>query len=163
MIDSEGFRANVGIIICNPQGQVLWAKRIGQDAWQFPQGGINRGEKLEQALYRELREEVGLEPDDVKVLGCTRGWLYYNLPRNFIRQHSNPVCIGQKQRWYLLAANCEDDRVDLCNSLTTPEFDDWRWVSFWYPLSKVIAFKQEVYRQALKELANPLKRYLRKV
>ena len=63
MIDSEGFRPNVGIVICNKQGQLLWAKRIGQSAWQFPQGGIKAEESLEQALYRELDEEVGSTHD----------------------------------------------------------------------------------------------------
>ena len=60
MIDSEGYRPNVGIVICNRRGQLLWAKRIRQSAWQFPQGGINEDETIEQALFRELEEEVGL-------------------------------------------------------------------------------------------------------
>jgi putative (di)nucleoside polyphosphate hydrolase len=161
MIDSRGFRPNVGIIICNRQGQVLWAKRIGQEAWQFPQGGIRSGEKLQRAMYRELKEEVGLEPADVEVLSSTRNWLYYQLPRNFIRQNSNPVCIGQKQKWFLLALRGDESRISLCNDHNTPEFDDWRWVSFWYPLDQVIDFKRDVYRRALTELIRPLNRYVR--
>jgi len=160
MIDSQGFRPNVGIIICNRQGQVFWAKRIGQKAWQFPQGGIRHGERLQQALFRELKEEVGLDPQDVEIVASTRGWLYYQLPKNLIRQRSNPVCIGQKQKWYLLLLNASERRIDL-NASRTPEFDDWRWVSFWYPLSQVIDFKREVYRQALKELATPLSQLIR--
>lgn len=160
MIDSQGFRPNVGIIICNPHGQLLWAKRIGQDAWQFPQGGIRHGERLQQALYRELKEEVGLGPADVEIISSTKGWLYYELPKNLIRQNSNPVCIGQKQKWYLLSMRCDEQKIDLrANSM--PEFDDWQWVSFWYPLSQVIDFKREVYRQALKELVTPLNRFMR--
>ncbi|MES3007897.1 MAG: RNA pyrophosphohydrolase [Pseudomonadota bacterium] len=160
MIDSQGFRPNVGIIICNPQGQLLWAKRIGQDAWQFPQGGIRHGERLQQALYRELKEEVGLESSDVEIISSTKGWLYYELPKNLIRQNSNPVCIGQKQKWYLLRMRCDEQKIDL-RSNSMPEFDDWQWVSFWYPLSQVIDFKREVYRQALKELVTPLNRFVR--
>ncbi len=160
MIDSQGFRPNVGIIICNPHGQLLWAKRIGQDAWQFPQGGIRHGERLQQALYRELKEEVGLEPADVEIISSTKGWLYYELPKNLIRQNSSPVCIGQKQKWYLLRMRCDDQKIDL-RANNMPEFDDWQWVSFWYPLSQVIDFKREVYRQALKELVTPLNRFLR--
>lgn len=156
MIDAEGFRPNVGIIICNSNTQVLWAKRIGQDAWQFPQGGIRQGEKLQHAMYRELKEEVGLEADDVEIVSSTRDWLYYELPRNFIRHNSNPVCIGQKQKWYLLKLRCDESRIALCSNDNTPEFDDWRWVSFWYPLSQVIEFKREVYRRALMELVKPL-------
>lgn len=160
MIDAEGFRPNVGIIICNPRGQVLWAKRIGQDAWQFPQGGIRQGERLQQAMYRELKEEVGLEARDVEILSSTRDWLYYQLPRHYIRQNSNPVCIGQKQKWFLLRLRGEESRICLANQHMAPEFDDWQWVSFWYPLSQVIDFKREVYRQALKQLVKPLNRFI---
>ena len=84
MIDEDGYRPNVGIILCNKQGDVLWARRIGQDAWQFPQGGIKEFESPEDALYRELAEEVGLQKQDVEVLGSTRGWLRYRLPRRMI-------------------------------------------------------------------------------
>src|SRR5690606_16599925 len=102
VIDSDGFRPNVGIIPANGVGQVLWARRSHQDAWQFPQGGINPRETPEEALYRELNEEVGLEQQDVKILACTRGWLRYRLPQRLVRTHSQPLCIGQKQKWFLL-------------------------------------------------------------
>ena len=138
----------------------MWAKRIGQDAWQFPQGGIRKGERLQQAMYRELKEEVGLEARDVEILSSTRDWLYYQLPRHYIRQNSNPVCIGQKQKWFLLSLRGEESRICLSNQDDTPEFDDWQWVSFWYPLSQVIDFKREVYRQALRQLVKPLNRYV---
>jgi putative (di)nucleoside polyphosphate hydrolase len=158
VIDSDGFRANVGIVVANDRGQVLWARRVGgRDAWQFPQGGINRGESPEQALYRELHEEVGLPPDAVELLGCTRGWLRYRLPKAFIRKGQNPVCIGQKQKWFLLRLVADDSEVRLDRN-EKPEFDHWQWVSYWYPLNQVIAFKREVYRRAMKELALPLGR-----
>jgi putative (di)nucleoside polyphosphate hydrolase len=152
VIDSEGYRANVGIILSNREGQVLWARRIGQDAWQFPQGGIQRNETPEQALYRELMEEVGLGPDDVAVLGATRGWLRYRLPERLVRHHSKPVCIGQKQRWYMLRLLADDSRVQLDLHMP-PEFDQWCWVSYWQPLDEIVAFKRRVYERALTELA----------
>jgi len=155
MIDSQGYRPNVGIIICNLKGQLLWAKRIGQEAWQFPQGGVKHGERLQQALYRELKEEVGLMPKDVELISSTKGWLYYELPKKMIRHNSTPLCIGQKQRWYLLKLRSNETQINV-SSNRTPEFDDWQWVNFWYPLSQVIDFKREVYRQALKELLIPL-------
>ena len=161
MIDSQGFRSNVGIVICNNQGRLLWAKRIGQDAWQFPQGGIKPGETLEQALYRELDEEVGLQADEVNIVHQTHDWLHYRLPKHFIRQNSNPVCIGQKQKWFLLSLEVEESKIDLTRG-STPEFDSWRWVNYWYPLQKVIDFKREVYRKALTELEQPLSKYLKK-
>ncbi len=159
LIDADGFRANVGIIVANDRGRLLWARRVGgRDAWQFPQGGINVGESAEEALYRELEEEIGLPEDAVEVLGVTRGWLHYRLPRRYIRKGQSPLCIGQKQKWYLLRMLADDNRVrfDLNDK---PEFDHWQWVSYWYPLNQVIAFKREVYRRALKELSGPLSRH----
>jgi len=154
VIDSDGFRSNVGIILANNQGRVLWARRVGQDAWQFPQGGIARGESPEEALYRELEEEVGLQPEAVEIAACTQGWLRYRLPKRYIRRGTNPVCIGQKQKWFLLRMLADDEAVRV-DGHPKPEFDHWRWVSYWYPLTQVISFKREVYRSALKELAAP--------
>ncbi|MCI5107254.1 MAG: RNA pyrophosphohydrolase [Pseudomonadales bacterium] len=162
MIDSEGYRPNVGIVICNTQGELLWAKRIGQKAWQFPQGGIKVNESLEDALYRELDEEVGLGPDDVRVLHKTSDWLHYRLPENYIRYHRDPLCIGQKQKWFLLSLESDDSKVELSKS-GVPEFDDWRWVNYWYPVEQVIEFKRDVYRRALEEMADPLKEYVKKL
>lgn len=151
MIDGDGFRPNVGIIITNDVGDVLWAKRYGHDAWQFPQGGISEGETPEQAMYRELWEEVGLDPDDVTILAQTRGWLRYRLPKRFIRNDKPPLCIGQKQKWFLLKLISDESRVAL-DKQKPAEFDRWQWVSYWYPLDQVVSFKREVYRKALKEL-----------
>jgi putative (di)nucleoside polyphosphate hydrolase len=153
VIDAEGFRANVGIVICNELGQVFWARRYGQHSWQFPQGGIDEGETAEQTMYRELYEEVGLKPQDVKILTVTNNWLRYKLPKRLIRQGSSPVCIGQKQKWFLLQLVCAEEDVDLLQS-GHPEFDDWRWVSFWYPVRNVVSFKRDVYRRVMKEFSS---------
>lgn len=153
MVDADGFRPNVGIILANPHGQVLWARRIGgQDAWQFPQGGINADETPEEALFRELHEEVGLLPDSVRVLATTRGWLHYRLPKRLRRNNSSPGFKGQKQKWFLLELVGDEGAIAFdCGH--KPEFDHWRWVSYWYPVRQVVDFKREVYRRALKELA----------
>ncbi len=152
MIDSDGYRANVGIILTNREGRLLWARRIRQDAWQFPQGGIRERETPQEAMYRELGEEIGLEPGHVEVLGSTRGWLRYRLPERFIRRSQQPLCIGQKQVWFMLRLIGEERfvRLDLSEK---PEFDNWRWVDYWHPLREVVSFKRHVYRQALNELA----------
>lgn len=158
MIDADGYRPNVGIIVANSQGHVLWARRVGQDAWQFPQGGIKSSESPDDALYRELREEIGLEPDSVQVVGCTRGWLRYRLPKRMLRQNETSF-IGQKQKWYMLKMLDSDEAVSFSHS-DDPEFDSWRWVSYWYPLGQVVQFKQDVYRRAMKELAPLVSRCL---
>ncbi len=160
LIDEDGYRPNVGIIITNSDGQLLWARRYGQDAWQFPQGGIKNDETPEQALYRELKEEIGLSPDQVELLGATRGWLRYRLPKRMVRRNSRPLCIGQKQKWFLLQIRCADSKVCFDCS-PKPEFDNWRWVSYWYPLGQVVPFKRDVYRRALLELGPRLQRMLR--
>ena len=152
MIDDDGYRPNVGIVICNRQGQVLWARRYGQHSWQFPQGGINPGETPEQAMYRELFEEVGLSKKDVRILASTRNWLRYKLPKRLVRWDTKPVCIGQKQKWFLLQLMCNDADINMQRS-STPEFDGWRWVSFWYPVRQVVSFKRDVYRRVMKEFA----------
>jgi len=151
VIDKDGFRPNVGIILANSQGQVLWAKRLGWDAWQFPQGGIDADETPEDALFRELKEEIGLLPEHVEVLACTRGWLRYRLPKRMIRQGQKPLCIGQKQKWFLLRMLAPDSAVQTATT-DHPEFDSWEWVSYWYPVDQVVSFKREVYRRAMKEL-----------
>lgn len=158
MIDNDGFRPNVGIILANERGQVLWAKRVGQDAWQFPQGGIESHESPEEALYRELREEIGLEKDSVEVVGSTKGWLRYRLPKRMLRQNASGF-VGQKQKWFLLKMLSDDKTVTFERS-KTPEFDLWQWVTYWYPLGQVVSFKQDVYRKAMKELAPHLSKCL---
>ena len=151
MIDSEGFRANVGIILTNDQGQVFWARRIGMDAWQFPQGGIKKNESPKMAMYRELKEEIGLEPEHVELINSTDDWLRYWLPKRYIRQNRGPLCIGQKQIWYLLKLTVDETYLDLSYT-SEPEFDSWKWVDFWRPVEEVIPFKRQVYQQALKQL-----------
>ena len=152
MIDKHGFRSNVGIILMNEQAQVFCARRIGMSACQFPQGGIKRNESPEAAMYRELKEEVGLEPEHVELLGSTKGWLRYRLPKRYIRYNQHPLCIGQKQIWFLL--KLVTDEANLCrDGAVVPEFDAWRWVNYWDPLGFVVPFKRNVYERALHEFA----------
>ena len=152
MLDREGYRPNVGIILVNQRNEVFWGKRIREHAWQFPQGGIKRGETPEDAMYRELHEEVGLMPEHVEILGRTQGWLRYDVPKHWIKRQWRDTYRGQKQIWYLLRLVGRDCDVSLRAS-THPEFDAWRWSQFWVPLDTVIDFKRGVYRQALKELS----------
>lgn len=149
-IDQDGYRSNVGIVIANAQGKLLWARRVGQGGWQFPQGGIRPNEAPEAAMYRELREEVGLDPEDVRLIAISRDWCRYTLPERYQRKHSKPLCIGQKQRWFMLHMQSSDNRIrfDLNDE---PEFDHWEWVEPSVPARKVIFFKRDVYEQVLSE------------
>ncbi|NIM69352.1 MAG: RNA pyrophosphohydrolase [Xanthomonadales bacterium] len=148
MIDTDGFRPNVAIVIMKEDKQVFWAQRASQDGWQFPQGGMRTDETPVEAMYRELHEETGLQAEHVELLGQTPGWLRYRLPRRYQRQHHKPLCIGQKQVWFLLRMLTDDSAFSL-DVDDSPEFLEYRWVDFWYPVDNVIAFKRRVYRRAL--------------
>lgn len=152
MIDAEGFRANVGILLTNDDGKLFWGRRRGMNAWQFPQGGIKADEEVEVAMFRELHEEVGLLPEHVEIIASTNDWLRYWLPKNFIRYNTHPLCIGQKQIWYLIRLVADESHVRL-DTLEKPEFDRWQWIDYWDPLKQVVAFKRNVYEQALKQMA----------
>ena len=151
-IDTQGYRENVGIILINGHGRVLIAGRVGNPGWQFPQGGIGDDESPEVAMYRELREEIGLTCDDVENLGSTKAWLRYRLPKRFVRTDKSPLCVGQKQRWYLLRLFSDSARVRF-DITKYPEFNRCRWVDYWRPVKDVIYFKRQVYVHALTELA----------
>jgi len=155
MLDREGFRPNVGIILLNHRNQVFWGKRIRTHSWQFPQGGIKYGESPEQAMFRELHEEVGLLPDHVRIVARTRDWLRYEVPLHFIRKDARGHYRGQKQIWFLLQLTGRDSDMNL-RATNHPEFDAWRWHEYWVPLESVIEFKRGVYEMALSELARYL-------
>jgi putative (di)nucleoside polyphosphate hydrolase len=150
MIDKKGFRYGVAVIILNDRNQIFWAKRIGNSGWQFPQGGMDDDETPLEGMYRELYEEVGLKKDDVEVVAESKRWLYYYLPKIFIRHRSKPVCIGQKQKWFLLKLKSQDTQFSF-DTTDKPEFEGFKWVDYWYPLKEVVYFKRKLYRRALRE------------
>src|SRR5690606_29244444 len=152
VIGPDGYRPTVGIVLMHADGRLFWARRVRRDGWQFPQGGMNTDETPIEAMYRELREETGLRPRHVEVLGATPGWLRYRLPPRCIRRNDRLVCIGQKQVWFLLRLTGQETDLQL-DATSKPEFDHWRWVDFWYPLEHVVVFKRGVYASALQHLA----------
>jgi len=157
MIDRDGYRPNVAIILCNAKNEVFWGKRIREHSWQFPQGGIKHGEAPEDAMYRELEEETGLKREHVKILGRTKSWLHYNVPSHWVKREWRGTYKGQKQIWYLLRLTGRDHDIHLRAS-EHPEFDAWRWHDYWVPLDTVIEFKRDVYRKALHQLVRYLDR-----
>jgi putative (di)nucleoside polyphosphate hydrolase len=153
IIDRDGFRANVGIVLMSADHRLFIGRRAGGRGWQFPQGGMSGGESGEESLYRELHEEIGLGQQDVRILGRTRNWLRYRLPPRYVRRDSKPLCVGQKQYWFLLQLNDADTEFRF-DTTAQPEFDRWRWVDYWQPVREVIYFKRAVYSRALHELGN---------
>ena len=126
MLDLDGYRPNVGMVIFNRKGQVLWARRVRQNSWQFPQGGVKEDESEEQAMYRELYEEMGLREQDVYIVQTSRHHYRYRIPKRMLESF---------------------------NQGRHPEFDGWRWVSYWYPVRNAVPFKRDVYRKILTEFA----------
>ncbi|MDC6480207.1 RNA pyrophosphohydrolase [Gammaproteobacteria bacterium] len=151
MIDENGYRKNVGIILCNSKNELLICKRFRENSWQFPQGGFEENESAESAMYRELFEEIGLSKKDVEILGKTKNWLKYDLPKKYQRRTNNRLCVGQKQIWFLLKLITNESSINLLKS-KKPEFDAWEWSSITKPLEIVINFKKNVYKSALEEL-----------
>lgn len=155
MIDRDGYRPNVAIVLCNAKNEVFWGKRIKEHAWQFPQGGIKMGESPEDAMFRELEEETGLRREHVRILGRTKSWLHYSVPNHWVKREWRGTYKGQKQIWYLIKLVGRDHDIRLRAS-THPEFDAWRWHDYWVPLDTVIEFKRDVYKQALHQLVRYL-------
>ena len=158
-LDGDGYRKNVGIIVCNDRCQVLWARRVRRDGWQFPQGGVKPDESAVDAAFRELHEETGLQAHDVHLLGSTDKWLKYEVPYAAKARNYERPFRGQKQRWFLFKLVSLESKVRLDIS-DTPEFDQWRWVDYWCPLQQIVEFKKLVYQQALTEL-EPLMRQIK--
>jgi len=152
VIDTDGFRANVGIVLMRAGGEVFLGRRVGGRGWQCPQGGVREGEAAEEAVLRELHEEIGLEGRHVEIAASTAQWLRYRLPSRYIRRNRAPLCVGQKQRWFLLKLRGDDVQFNF-GVTAEPEFDAWRWVDYWEPAREVIYFKRPVYARALTELA----------
>lgn len=151
VVDAQGYRPNVGIVIANKNNQLFWAKRAGLDAWQFPQGGIRPGEELLAAMYRELMEETGIPADDVTILGQTDEWVRYEFGSSKTTA-GGELYMGQKQLWFLVRFLGDDRQINL-QSDQHVEFEDWRWVDYWYPLNHIVDFKRPIYEATLKHFA----------
>ena len=147
----KGYRLNVGLIIANKKGELLLCKRKGMNSWQFPQGGIDFGEDSLKAAKRELFEEVGIKSNSVKLIDSIDDWLKYDIPKKSRRKKIFKTNFkGQKHNWFLFKLK-EDVKISFDNDPDN-EFDNFKWVSYWYPLNVIISFKEKVYREALNKL-----------
>ena len=128
VIDKNGYRANVGIVLMNQHKELFFAKRRYQSGWQFPQGGIKLGETPEHAMYRELLEEVGLTKNDTELLSESSHWYQYKIPKKHLRKskQGKPFVIGQKQKWFLLKLMGSDETISLTHNSKFQEFDTWK-------------------------------------
>ena len=149
--NNEGYRPNVAMVVINSMNKVLICRRKNTRTWQFPQGGIDNGEDIKKAMYRELSEEVGLGKDDVNLVGESEGTITYDIPKTIRSKVLGGKFKGQEQKWFLLKLKKDNNEIKLDNE-AFPEFDEYEWVSFWQPLNRIVDFKREAYREALSEL-----------
>lgn len=143
------YRPCVGIMLVNSNGDILVGKRIDirTNYWQMPQGGINDGESVISALWREMKEEIGT--NDAQIISRSKNWLTYEFPKDLIPKLWKGRYIGQAQMWYLLKFTGGDNSIILDQH--DAEFSEVKWEHPSKILDKVITFKQEVYKSLLIE------------
>ena len=146
------YRRGVGIMLLNRDGKVFVGRRIDQEeeAWQMPQGGIDRGETPRDAAFRELREEAGT--DKAEIVAESKGWLTYDLPGALRGRLWRGRYIGQKQKWFAMRFQGRDEDIDLATH--HPEFSAWRWVGHDQLVTLIVPFKRALYRDVLAEFAH---------
>mmetsp|Transcript_7578 Transcript_7578/g.13070 ORF Transcript_7578/g.13070 Transcript_7578/m.13070 type:complete len:161 (-) Transcript_7578:2778-3260(-) len=143
------YRRNVGVMVLNADGHVWVGQRKDRyrDAWQMPQGGVDKGEDARAAALRELEEETGISPDLVEVVAETDGWLPYELPHDLIPQLWKGRYRGQEQKWFLMRFGGSDAQVNITTE--EPEFSAWRWMPPADLPDAIVPFKREVYVRVL--------------
>ena len=152
------YRPNAGLMLLNEAGKVFVGKRIDTDgeAWQMPQGGIDKGEAPEAAALRELEEETGIPAGLVDILTVSKDWIKYDFPRElaaklWVRRSGEPRYRGQKQMWYLMRFKGQDSDVNIATS--HPEFSEWKWTAPADLPGQIVPFKRKIYEQVLAEFA----------
>jgi len=155
-IASLPYRPCVGVMLLNPVGHVFVGQRNDQfgDAWQMPQGGVEKGEEVRDAALRELWEETGVTDDLVEILHQTPDWLTYDLPHEFVPNIWKGRFRGQKQIWVLMRFHGQDEQVNIATK--HPEFTHWRWLEADQLVPSIVPFKREIYTRVLQEFAEYL-------
>ena len=147
------YRPCVGLMVLNADSDVFVGQRNDRDseAWQMPQGGVDKGETPRDAALRELWEETGITSDLVSVIGETEAWLPYDLPHDLVPRIWKGRFRGQEQKWFLMRFNGTDDQINI--ETKHPEFSHWRWQPVDLLLANIVPFKREVYGKVLAEFA----------
>lgn len=146
------YRPCVGITLFNKQGQVFVGERIdGPGAWQMPQGGIDEGESVEQALWRELYEEVGT--DKAEILKIADNAIRYDLPEHLQKKLWKGRYAGQEQTWVALRFTGNDSDINL-QAHNPAEFQAWQWVDLEETVNLIVPFKKDIYREVIEMFKN---------
>lgn len=152
--ESRKYRRGVGILLVNGRKEILIARRNDvSDAWQMPQGGIDRRESPEQAAFRELKEEIGT--DNAEIVAASDGWFYYDVPEDIARKAWGGRWKGQRQKWFVMRFNGTDAEINVATE--HPEFDAWRWATIAELKSLTVTFKRVLYASLLEEFSSVLR------
>lgn len=154
--NKKQYRRCVGVVLFNKNGEVFLGHRSNSPTdyvWQFPQGGIDEGEKPREAALRELQEETGVVPSLVSELGTIKDWLYYDFPTDFKHSEKARGRKGQRQRWFAYQFNGTDDQIDL-EADDEVEFSEWRWANLAEAIQLIVPFKRDVYARLAREFAD---------
>lgn len=145
------YRPCVGVMLINQSGEVFVAQRNDRykEAWQMPQGGVEKGEDVRDAALRELEEETGITRDLVSVIAESDGWLPYDLPHELVPKIWKGRFRGQEQKWFLMRFNGRDDQIDIATE--HPEFSQWRWLPIDLLVDHIVPFKRDVYARVVDE------------
>jgi len=145
------YRPCVGVMLINQSGEVFVAQRNDRykEAWQMPQGGVEKGEDVRDAALRELEEETGITRDLVSVIAESDGWLPYDLPHELVPKIWKGRFRGQEQKWFLMRFEGQDDQVNI--DTDHPEFSTWRWMSADQMVAAIVPFKRAVYEAVVSE------------
>ena len=143
------YRPSVGLMILNNKLEVFVGRRVDSklEAWQMPQGGIDDGEDIVDAAFREMKEEIGT--NNAKILAETKQWYKYDLPYYLINKLWNGRYRGQRQKWFLIKYLGKDEDINI-NGVNI-EFVDWRWVKIEELTQIIVPFKRNLYISVIEE------------
>ena len=150
---TKQYRRCVGMMILNTKNEILVGRRLDHPSgyWQMPQGGIDKDEIPEEAVWREMMEEIGT--NKAKLLNTSSQWLNYDIPQNTLDTLPwGKIYVGQTQKWFVFRFTGQDSDINV--GTENPEFDEWKWAKYESLIDNIVPFKREIYKKVIEEFKN---------